>query len=186
MYIAYADESMQTKQQLCDVTVLRLQHRLPCGLLQVHRHTVRLPSTFVSQDTNQYFLNSNISNRLTLCEQAQPEFIIPVELYNIGGPIDFKPLDINGTLLSDCPSIPGVSPIVTDVLNCNSTSPGKPTPYPTTSVSVSIPIPTISLPNITVFPTGTGTASVGIPVRTSSDWQLKGRWSQKLGRRAKN
>ena len=73
---------------------------------------------------------SNLNHRcsgLLSCLQTQPNFVIPVQAFGVGGTIGFEPIDVNGNYLTQCTTVTGANPIVTDTSTCTSTPGGTST-----------------------------------------------------------
>ncbi|CZS90632.1 uncharacterized protein RCO7_06825 [Rhynchosporium graminicola] len=52
------------------------------------------------------------------CLQLDPDITIPVQSYTSGGTISFTPLDLEGNVLTQCPTIQSTQPIVQDPAKC--------------------------------------------------------------------
>jgi hypothetical protein len=70
---------------------------------------------------------SNRYSGLLSCLQTQPNFVIPVQEFGVGGTIGFEPIDVNGNYLTQCTTVTDANPIVTDTSTCTSTPGGTST-----------------------------------------------------------
>ena len=72
-------------------------------------------------------LTPNRYSGLLSCLQTQPNFVIPVQVFGVGGTIGFEPIDVNGNYLTQCTTVTDANPIVTDTSTCTSTPGGTST-----------------------------------------------------------
>jgi hypothetical protein len=70
---------------------------------------------------------SNRYSGLLSCLQTQPDFVIPVQEFGVGGTIGFEPIDVNGNYLTQCVTVTDANPIVTDTSTCTTTPAGTST-----------------------------------------------------------
>ena len=67
---------------------------------------------------------SELYSGLLSCLQTQPNFVIPVQEFGVGGTIGYEPIDVNGNYLTQCTTVTDANPIVTDTSTCTRTSGG--------------------------------------------------------------